>query len=277
MSRKTSRGAAAESRVQSRSAPPLDQLQKIILRSEAARRYNQVLSPCLQYLCTPSGCDTFDSRTRGGALTRWYLATLFRACGVFVAWALTLLPMSTLLGQTRSYPKEIRGYKVERTVVELKKPDTKKVQPTNGGAENSDSNADQLISFGQPALARVTPLGITFEVPIVVAPVKQSGHIEFLVFEDMEINGRSVEIDEYHRDFDLPSKQSLTLREPLSIYIYLPSAVLAALGEWTDSKETWPVTGRVYVFGKFRKSVFSFKRCVPVELNLMMRNPLKEQ
>jgi len=68
------------------------------------------------------------------------------------------------------------------------------------------------------------------------------------------------------------------LREPLRIYIYLPSALLAALGDWRgDSKETWPVTGRVYVFGKFKKGPFSFKRVVPVELNLSMRNPLKER
>jgi len=53
--------------------------------------------------------------------------------------------------------------------------------------------------------------------------------------------------------------------------------MLDAIGEWTDWKETWPVTGRVYVFGKFKKSLFSFKRCVPVELDLTMRNPLREK
>ncbi|HJZ83238.1 MAG TPA: hypothetical protein VKD91_22915, partial [Pyrinomonadaceae bacterium] len=112
---------------------------------------------------------------------------------------------------------------------------------------------------------------------IVVAPVKQSGRVDFLVFEDMNINGRSVEIDEYHHKFDLPSKTPATLQSPLRIYIYLPSALLAAIGEWTDSQKTWPVTGRVYVFGKFKKSVFTFKRVVPVELNMTMRNPLREK
>ena len=52
-------------------------------------------------------------------------------------------------------------------------------------------------------------------------------------------------------------------------------AMLAALGDWGNSKETWPVTGRVYVFGKFKKGPFSFKRVVPVELDLQMRNPLR--
>jgi len=212
-----------------------------------------------------------------------FVLSLMFACSV----ALLFIGIST--AQTRSYPKEIRGYKVERTIVELKKPDQPNNQSRNPDGSrtvnddnqnnkppNSDSNVDQLISFGQPQLERITPLGITFKVPIVVAPVKQSGHVDFLVFEDMLINGRSVEIDEYQRAFDLPNKRALTLGEPLNVYIYLPGAVLAALGEWTDSKETWPVTGRVYVFGKFKKSLFTFKRCVPVELSLTMRNPLKE-
>ena len=212
-------------------------------------------------------------------------------------WLAVASPAQTTPGRT--YPKEIRGYKVERAV-EIKKPEERRKTQSKGGSpgsnqtqsttQNSDDNLEQtndsstpdtdpdpLIKLGKPKLARLTPLGMTFEVPIVVAPVRQSGHVDFLLFEDMVVNGRSVDIDEYHRAFDLPNKQSLTLREPLSFYIYLPGALLAALGEWSESKETWPVTGRVYVCGKFKKSLFSFKRCVPVELNLTMRNPLKER
>ena len=207
-------------------------------------------------------------------------------------WIAVASPSQTTT--THTYPKEIRGYKVQRAVVEIRKPESKTDRPENNqtqsvsqnsaetpgqtdGASTSDADADALIKLGKPQLARVTPLGITFEVPIVVAPVKQSGHIDFLLFEDMVVNGRSVEIDEYHHAFDLPNKQPLTLREPLSFYIYLPGAVLAAVDEWSNSKETWPVTGRIYVFGKFKKGWFSFKRCIPVELNVTMRNPLRDK
>jgi len=203
---------------------------------------------------------------------------------------LLFITSTTALAQTRSYPKEIRGYKIERTAIEIKRPESKNAKPgksqTNQSASDgngqteaqnvSDSDVDALIQFGKPQLARVTPLGITFKVPIVVAPVAQKGRVDFLMFEDMTVNDTSVQIDEYHRAFDLPNKNPSTLRDPLSFYIYLPSAVLAAIGDWRDSKETWPVTGRVYVFGKFKKGLFSFKRCVPVELNLTMRNPFKE-
>jgi hypothetical protein len=193
---------------------------------------------------------------------------------------LLFIASSTALAQTRSYPKEVRGYKIERSAIEIKKPDSKNRKPNNNGQTEeqnlSDADVDALIRFGQPQLARVTPLGITFKVPIVVAPVTQRGRVDFLMFEDMSVNDTSVQIDEYRRAFDLPNRKSATLRDPLSFYIYLPSAVLAAIGDWSNSKEMWPVTGRVYVFGKFKKSLFSFKRCVPVELNLTMRNPLKE-
>ena len=183
-------------------------------------------------------------------------------------------------GQSHKYPDTIRGYKVERTVVEIKKSDNK-TRGGNGNGErtNDEADVDQLITFGQSSIARVTPLGITIEVPVVVAPVKQSGKIDFLTFEDMEVNGHSVQIDEYKHSFSLPNKNPLTLPDPLRIYIYLPGAILAALGDWTDAKPTWPITGRVYVFGKFKKKILgistSFKRVVPVELNLTMRNPLK--
>ena len=202
------------------------------------------------------------------------------------------------MAQPQTYPKEIRGYKVERAAVELKSPETKQPSKsdnsTAGGRDgasstrdNSSSNqtstaspttgsaVDQLIKFGSPSIARVTPLGITFNVPVVVAPIKQSGKVDFLLFEDMTVNDHSIEIDEYHRAFDLPTKKPLTLREPLRFFIYTPVAALAAVGEWSNSRETWPVTGRVFVCGKYKKFLLSFKRCVPVELNLMMRNPLK--
>jgi hypothetical protein len=216
--------------------------------------------------------------------TRKRLLTITGAVLLLVFAAAAVLP------QTRTYPKEIRGYKVERTVVEIKKPESKRQEPgkantqnQNDGAEqtdgtaNSDAAVDELIRLGKPQLVRATPLGITLEVPIVVSPVKQSGKVDFLVFEDMTINGTSVEIDEYRHAFGLPNKEPLTLRDPLHFYIYLPSALLAALGDWSDSKETWPVTGRVYVFGKFKKGPFSFKRVVPVELNLTIQNPLRER
>src|ERR1041385_9377140 len=78
--------------------------------------------------------------------------------------------------QARKYPDTIRGYKVERTVVEIRRPENK-ARGGNGEGETATDNSDvnQLITFGQPSIARATPLGVTFEVPVIVAPVRQSG------------------------------------------------------------------------------------------------------
>src|SRR5262249_17506893 len=124
-----------------------------------------------------------------------------------IAIVVVLSTGTVVRSQTRAYPDKIRGYKVERTVVEVKRTGSKAVN-TNGQNSQStsyDSSVDQLISFGKPTLARVTPLGITFEVPMVVAPVTQSGKVEFLVFEDIEINGHPVNISEYEHSFSLPN------------------------------------------------------------------------
>jgi hypothetical protein len=198
---------------------------------------------------------------------------MVRQLQILVATSLfwpAVLCLSTL-AQKPSYPTKIRGYKVERAVVEVKKQQKKSKNTT---ADQHESETDALIRFGDAQLARVTPLGITLEIPIVIAPVQQKGRVDFLIFEDMVVNDIPVEIDEYRRTFDLPNREELTLREPVRFYIYLPSAVLAAIGEWSESKERWLVTGRVYVFGNFKKSIFSFKRCIPVELSITMRNPL---
>jgi len=170
--------------------------------------------------------------------------------------------------QAPVYPREIRGYKVERAVVELKKD---KKQPV------TEADEDALLRLGEPRFGDTTPLGISVEVPIVVSPVKQKGHVDFMMFEEVVVNGTSVDIDEYQREFDLPNEKPLTLKDPLKIYINLPGVVLTAIGEWGNSKETWLITGRIYACGKFNKSILKFKRCIPIELKLNFPNPLKQR
>jgi hypothetical protein len=179
---------------------------------------------------------------------------------------------ATPCAQSPVYPKEVRGYKVERAAVELKQTKAKK---TDSKVQTPSDASTSLIQFGNPRVERITPLGISLEIPILVSPVRQKGRIDFLVFDNMMVNGTSVEIDEYHHAFNLPNEKPLTLKEPLRFYVYLPSAVLAAIDELTNAKKEWALTGTVYVFGRFNKNIFRFKRCVPVQLNLMMRNPLR--
>ncbi len=171
----------------------------------------------------------------------------------------------------RTYPKEIRGYKVERAKVDIRKSSDSDKDEEEGVAPDSDA----LIRFGEPRVVRTTPLGITLEVPVTIAAVKQGGRVDFMAFEDMVVNGMPVEIEDYIHPFELPNKEPQKLPRPVRLFISSARALSGALGEFTNPKETWPVTGRVYVFGHFKKFFLSFKRVVPVELSLSLPNPLR--
>jgi hypothetical protein len=101
--------------------------------------------------------------------------------------------------------------------------------------------------------------------------------VDFLSFYDMTINGTRVDVDNYNGPFDLPTEHALILGQPITVFIAMPSALIGAVRDWATPKETWPVTGVVYVFGQFKKFVFKGKRVVPVELDLQMRNPLRSE
>ncbi|MDT5124188.1 MAG: hypothetical protein QOC96_3670 [Acidobacteriota bacterium] len=182
----------------------------------------------------------------------------------------TIFSASSTTPAPHTYPKEIRGYKVELARVELKKPNAKEAKKS----ASDETDMDDLIQLGEPRVASLSPFGITLEVPVTVAAVKQGGHVDFLTFEDMMVNGTPVTVNEYQHPFDLPNDHPMTLPDSVSIYISTPRAMLGAIGEWRQPKSIWPVTGRVYVFGHFKKFVFNFKRVVPVELNLSFKNPL---
>jgi hypothetical protein len=173
------------------------------------------------------------------------------------------------------YPKEIRGYKVELARVEIKKPAAQ--ENDSAKAADEEGTEDSLIQLGEPKVTSLSPLGIGLEVPVRVAAVKQGGRVDFLTFEEMTVNGTSVTVNEYHHSFELPTREPVTLPEPVSIYISTPRALLGALDEWNQPKDVWPVTGRVYVFGRVKKYLFKFKRVVPIELDLSFKNPLKSK
>lgn len=183
---------------------------------------------------------------------------------------------------TRPMPKEVRGYKIHRTQVEMKKPsESSKKKPDNKSEKEKferdeyDETEPLLVSLGEPELVGVTPLGVTFDVPVILAPVKHQGDVDLLVFEDMKVNDTSVTLDDYVHPFKLPNKDPLTLVPAVRIFVSTPQAVLRTIDEVFNSKEVWPVTGRIYVCGNFKKFLFTFKRAVPVELQTSIKNPLR--
>jgi len=163
--------------------------------------------------------------------------------------------------------KEVRGYKVERAQVEFKK--------TRSSRNERVDDPEIPIRFGEALLVHVTPLGVTFDVPVIVAAVKQEGDVKQLVFEDIRVNDMPVTVDDYLHPFALPNKQPLTLTPPLRVFVSTPRALLRTIDELLNSQEVWPVTGRIYVCGHFKKFLMKFKRAVPIELQASINNPLR--
>ncbi len=184
-------------------------------------------------------------------------------------------------GTAGPLPKEVRGYKVHRAQVEMKKtkesdkkkPD-KKTDKEKSDKDEYDEDEPLLIRLGEPELVGVTPLGVTFDVAVILAAVKQQGDVDLLVFEDMKVNDTPVTLEDYVHPFKLPNKEPLALAPSLRIFVSTPQAVLRTIDEVFNSKDVWQVTGRIYVCGHFKKYLLKFKRAVPVELQTSIKNPL---
>jgi hypothetical protein len=203
---------------------------------------------------------------------------------VYVWLVLLLAMLTTAVGhgnyrQQRPLPKEVRGYKVHRARVEPAKSNSSVSRRTenNSGQAKDDYDEDEplLIRLGEPILVSVSPLGITFDIPVILPPVKQQGEVDLLVFEDMRVNDTEVSIDDHPYKFKLPNKNSLVLNPPIRIFVSTPQAVLRTIDEIFNSREVWPITGRIYVCGQFKKFLIKFKRAVPVELDTSIKNPIR--
>jgi hypothetical protein len=174
--------------------------------------------------------------------------------------------------EEHSYPKSIRGYKIEHArIVVSKQTDVK----TRGEVSPDPSTADAYVSLGDPKVVRITPLGITFEIPVVLSGLKEGGHVDFLSFKDVVVNGTPVEVEDYTNQFDLPNEGRFDLPSPVRVYLSTPHAVIGAIDEWSDSKLVWNVSATVFVFGRFRKFLMKFKRAIPVEVQADIKNPLR--
>ncbi|MDQ3800618.1 MAG: hypothetical protein M3384_14310 [Acidobacteriota bacterium] len=165
-------------------------------------------------------------------------------------------------------PGEIRGYKVHKAKVS--------VQAETGGKKNPKEDFRVAVEFDKPELVKITPLGATFEVSGELTVSDQSGKVDFLTFRDFRVNGLKVEIEEYAEPFEIRKNQSARLKKPVRIFVSTTQSIKGGLQEIFRSEKEWQITGRVFVFGKFRKLGFKFKRVVPVDVNLKIINPLRE-
>lgn len=192
----------------------------------------------------------------------WFKKTNLR----FAILSLCSLIFVVLL-QAQELPDEIRGYKVQKADVKIK-----------GANEKGDDKdkSEAYVTVNDPQLVSTTLSGVTFEIMPELDSLEQSGKVDFLTFQDFKVNGMPVEIAEYTEAFEFKKNDIIKLPKPIKVFLSTSQTLQGAVGELRDRKEEWVVTGRVFVFGKFKKWGFNFKRVVPVDVNIKIKNPIKK-
>ena len=184
-------------------------------------------------------------------------------CGNSTSLILVVLLLA-VSANSQDLPEKIRGYSVYRAGITISQ--------TERGSRSPSS--DTVVKFGEPFLKDASLTGVTLELPVQVNDLAQSGRVDFLAFYDVRVNGISVRVDEYRTPFTFRKGESITLPVPAVVFVPTGQIVKTALGEMDGSKREWTVTGRIFVFGKFRKFGFEHKRVVPVDISLKIPNPL---
>ena len=174
---------------------------------------------------------------------------------------------SSAFVNAQELPKKIRGYKVYRA----------KIAVVNQADKTAMKDKPEVsVIIGEPELTDAALTGITFEISAEINSLKQSGTIDFLTFHDFRVNGLKIDIKEYRQPFEFTKNRTIALPKPIEIFLGTGQSLRGALQEMKESKTEWTVTGRIFVFGQFKKSFLKFKRVIPVEINLKIKNPLRD-
>ncbi len=186
---------------------------------------------------------------------------------IFLFFAFYLLPF-IFLAHAQDLPDEIRGYKVYNA----------KISVTNQANKETDNDKSEAFArLTEPQLVDTSLTGLTFEVSAEIDALDYTGKVDFLTFRDFKVNGLSVNVEEYTNSFEFKKNQIISLPKPVKIFLGTGQLLKGALGEAAGSKDEWTVTGKVFVFGHFKKSFFNFKRVVPVEVNVKIKNPVNQE
>ncbi|NOT46173.1 MAG: hypothetical protein HOP17_00285 [Acidobacteria bacterium] len=132
------------------------------------------------------------------------------------------------------------------------------------------------IVVGTPTVSEVSLGGVTLAIISDLEAAGYDGQVEKMNFRDIKVNGVSVKVEDFTLPFKVSKRGRTVLPAPATVFLPTSNILNAAWKEITNSKQDWSVTGRVFVFGKFKKFGFHFKRAIPVDIDLLIKNPLLE-
>ena len=191
----------------------------------------------------------------------------------YLSIIICILFLFSSFAAAQNLPDKIRGYKVYKAKISVK---SQTVKNSDTAKSETANEPEAFVKVGEPELADVSLTGVTFELSAEIDAIKQSGTVDFLTFKDFRVNDLAVSVEEYKESFAIRKNQPVTLPKPVKLFVGTGQTLRGALEEFRNSKEEWTITGTVFVFGQFKKSFLKFKRVVPIQVSLKIKNPLKE-
>jgi hypothetical protein len=188
------------------------------------------------------------------------ITKIFLAALILIAFAFTLFAQDA---NDTPLPKKIRGYKVHNEIIKINLPDEREAKEKRA-----------LVELDDPVLKDVSFSGIVFSIDAEITSLEQSGSIDRVSFYDFKVNGIPVSIKDLDEDISFKKDESFRLPKSAEVELSTAGIVQAAWKETREKKEKWLITGRIFVFGKFRRYGFNFKRAVPVDVSIEIDNPL---
>lgn len=159
----------------------------------------------------------------------------------------------------QDWPNKISGYKVHDPKIVLTGKSTDAVEVKVTGA----------------TIEGVGLTGTTINIEAEILSKKQGIDIESIRFRDIRVNGVTVEPAEYRNALTIKKGESKKLPVPVSVVVPVTSHPKAFYDQIINPRSRMKVTGTVFIFGKFKKFGFSFKRVAPVTLDLDIENPIQ--
>ena len=182
----------------------------------------------------------------------------------------TGLVMLTLVSaaHAQEWPKTIRGYKLYNAKVKVQNITDQTIK---------DDKADVFVKFVNPRIVDIGLLGLTVEAGTEITSVRQSGRVDFVAYRDFRVNGIAIDIEESTHPYSFKKGETVLLPKPARVSISIAKIPLASYKQLLDNGNDLGVTGTIFVFGKFKKFGFHFKRVIPIKIDLKIPNPLKDR
>ncbi|CAN5559047.1 hypothetical protein BH10ACI2_BH10ACI2_18190 [soil metagenome] len=167
---------------------------------------------------------------------------------------------------SQSLPSKIRGYKVYDAKVDIS---------NSGKISQNLKDFDASVTFDNPHIANIGLSGTTIEIGVEITAPEHSGRVDLITFRDVKVDGIEVGVDDYSTSFSFRKGERIRLSKPARVTIRPANMVRAVYRELLNKHNEITLTGTAFVFGKFKKFGFTFKRVVPVRFDVKVKNPLR--